>query len=74
MLEKQVMDFATNNFPSNNKLGQGGFGSVYKLLGEDESRAITTRMTGTRHGDYGNKINHSSSWIRHWATLTIQHK
>ncbi|KAK8648511.1 hypothetical protein V6N13_129261 [Hibiscus sabdariffa] len=59
-LELPVLEFATvviatNNFSSNNKLGQGGFGPVYKIsdfglarkFGVDQTQANTKRVVGT---------------------------
>uniref|UniRef100_A0A7N1A7D1 Protein kinase domain-containing protein n=1 Tax=Kalanchoe fedtschenkoi TaxID=63787 RepID=A0A7N1A7D1_KALFE len=43
---------ATNNFSNDNKLGQGGFGSVYKgKLGDGQDIAVKRLATGSGQGD-----------------------
>ncbi|KAK8629450.1 hypothetical protein V6N13_078291 [Hibiscus sabdariffa] len=45
--EYGAIEAATNNFSEVNKVGAGGFGSVYKLVEENESLQHTKRIVGT---------------------------
>ncbi|KAK9005023.1 hypothetical protein V6N11_042471 [Hibiscus sabdariffa] len=60
VLEFATVAIATNNFSSNNKLGQGGFGPVYKQqreTGDFPTRNMTIIFLDTR-GDCGWKRGH----------------
>ncbi|KAK1391220.1 Receptor-like serine/threonine-protein kinase [Heracleum sosnowskyi] len=51
---------ATNNFSDGNKLGQGGFGPVYKGILEDgQEVAVKRRSTGSTQGveEFGNEVS-----------------
>ncbi|KAL1289342.1 hypothetical protein AAHE18_20G050800 [Arachis hypogaea] len=47
LFELEKLATATNNFHSNNKLGQGGFGSVYKGRLEDGQEIAVKRLSKT---------------------------
>ncbi|CAF1837964.1 unnamed protein product [Brassica oleracea var. botrytis] len=45
--EMNTIKTATNNFSLSNKLGQGGFGSVYKGMLQDEKKIAVKRLSST---------------------------
>ncbi|GLT56881.1 hypothetical protein SLA2020_298950 [Shorea laevis] len=60
MFDIEIIARATNNFSSNNKLGQGGFGPVYKgkLLGEEQDIAVKrlSRSSGQGLQEFKNEV------------------
>ncbi|KAL9690541.1 hypothetical protein QQ045_010943 [Rhodiola kirilowii] len=51
-LDFETVKAATDNFSNDNKLGQGGFGSVYKgKLADGQKIAVKRLATGSRQGD-----------------------
>ncbi|GLT83433.1 hypothetical protein SLE2022_017230 [Rubroshorea leprosula] len=60
MFDLKTVASATNNFSSNNKLGQGGFGTVYKgtLLEGEQEIAVKrlSRSSGQGHQEFKNEV------------------
>ncbi|GKV15813.1 hypothetical protein SLEP1_g26562 [Rubroshorea leprosula] len=60
MFDFETIASATNNFSSNNKLGQGGFGPVYKgtLLEKEQDIAVKrlSRSSGQGHQEFKNEV------------------
>ncbi|GLT37748.1 hypothetical protein SLA2020_120490 [Shorea laevis] len=60
MFDIEIIARATNNFSSNNKLGQGGFGPVYKgkLLEEEQDIAVKrlSRSSGQGLQEFKNEV------------------
>ncbi|XP_019156182.1 PREDICTED: G-type lectin S-receptor-like serine/threonine-protein kinase At4g27290 [Ipomoea nil] len=47
IFDLSIISRATNNFSENNKLGEGGFGAVYKGVLEDEQKIAVKRLSKT---------------------------
>ncbi|KAF9611275.1 hypothetical protein IFM89_028699 [Coptis chinensis] len=60
LMDFSIIQVATNNFSDSNKLGQGGFGTVYKgTLPDGKEVAIKRLSRKTRHGleEFMNEVN-----------------
>lgn len=52
-IEYSKLQAATNNFNSNNILGEGGFGCVYKAMFDDDSFAAVKKLDeGSRQAEH----------------------